>query len=347
MENNVIFTGLIRDEVVFRRSIEEMAKLCDKKKLNKIILSTWDYELSNYPDLRNFLESKKVKILELKEPSDRGNGNIWCQMLSLEKGLNFLSNKKSFVLKTRPDVYINMDFLSYLFGNNKEKLKIINHLPKGDIFKYKIWVPNFELKIPFYLADICFFGYYDDMKKMVNYNEYDSKINKITHIRRFVNPFREKYPEMFNPKKIFSGVETIEIFGKKLKDLNLIIRKPLKFFFWKRAFYKYKKLLEDEQYLEYLGKYYYLVNSHFYVDSLSFKNQVKIREDYQINKRIINNLNFKINFFKKFKTKELEQSFIYDEILLNNFFSKKLNKDLFTKKIFNFAEKFKNSKKVN
>jgi len=39
-------------------------------------------------EMIEFLKKNKVLILASKEPADRGWGNIWCQMKSLEYGLN-------------------------------------------------------------------------------------------------------------------------------------------------------------------------------------------------------------------------------------------------------------------
>ena len=36
--------------------------------------------------------------------------------------------------------------------------EIKKNLPKGNIFKCKVWVPWFEIGKPFFMADECFFG---------------------------------------------------------------------------------------------------------------------------------------------------------------------------------------------
>jgi len=196
-EADVIFTGLVRTPDLFRKSIKEMVRLRKRGFINEIKFSTWLGEVKKYPEVNSFLKKNKIRIIESKEPKIRGSGNIWCQMKALEMGLE-KTDPNRFVLKTRADVYINPIFIEKIIKEKEDLLKITKNLPNGNIFKYKIWVPYFDLKTPFYLADECFFGYRDDLKHLYHYDDSYYKDFDIGggrgHILRFIHPFRKGYP---------------------------------------------------------------------------------------------------------------------------------------------------------
>src|SRR4030042_6977886 len=96
---DVIFCGLVRDIDSFKKTLEDLNLLRKKGLVDKITLSTWIGEVQKTPELSSFLKSQKVSVIESKEPEDRGDGNVWCQMLSLQAGLNTVAKDK-FVLKT-------------------------------------------------------------------------------------------------------------------------------------------------------------------------------------------------------------------------------------------------------
>ena len=160
---DVLFCGLIREDEYFKKTIKELSQLRNEGFVNQVILSTWDYEIDNHKGMRAFLNKYGVVLVEKKEPEDKGYGNIWCQMKSMENGMKIIK-PGSFVLKSRTDVWINLEYMKKLFSD-RERLKIKNNLPGRNIFKFKIWVPWFEITKPFYIADECFFGYYDDVMK--------------------------------------------------------------------------------------------------------------------------------------------------------------------------------------
>ena len=164
---DVVFCGLIREKERFKNSINDLVLLRKQGFVNQIILSTWDYEVKNNPEIVSFLKDNGAIILPNKEPKFRGFGNINCQMKTLEEGLKKV--KSPFVLKTRADIYIDPSFLEHLFKNKEKLLKIKLNLPNGNIFQYKFWIPYFEITKPFYLSDEAYFGYYKDHKLLINY----------------------------------------------------------------------------------------------------------------------------------------------------------------------------------
>ena len=121
---DIIFTGLIRNTELIKKSMMDFIQLRKKAIVSQIIFSTWDYEVKNNPEIVSFLKDNGAIILPNKEPKFRGFGNINCQMKTLEEGLKKV--KSPFVLKTRADIYIDPSFLEHLF-KNKEKLSVTHH----------------------------------------------------------------------------------------------------------------------------------------------------------------------------------------------------------------------------
>ena len=193
---DVVFCGLIREIGMFMKSLNDLVLLRKEGLVNRIIFSTWYGEVQNNPDIYEFFKENNIEIVENESPEERGLASIWCQMKSLEEGLKVV-NERRFVLKTRSDIYLPVSLLRKLFSEKERLLRITKNLPKGNIFKHKIWTHFYELKTAFFMGDSAFFGYRDDLKKLINYdksyeNEYDiSLIDHGEHIMRFIHPFFE------------------------------------------------------------------------------------------------------------------------------------------------------------
>ena len=207
---DILFTGLVRMPEMFKKSILDLLAMRKEGLVNKILFSTWLGEVEKYPDIHKFLDKHDIRIIRSKEPSPRGTKNsptIWCQMKALEIGLKNIE-KNRFALKTRTDVYINPLFLRKLFKEKESLLKITKDLPKGNLFRYKVWIFYYEIKTPFHMGEECFFGDRDDLKNLVNYEssyDIDYKIGGgISHIRRYINPFLRDYPIFFEYLKKYN-----------------------------------------------------------------------------------------------------------------------------------------------
>lgn len=343
---DVIFTGLIREYDLLRKSISEMVLLRDEGLINKIIISTWTGEPQKHPEILLFLKSNKIIILESKEPKDFGDGNIWCQMKSLEEGLG-KSDPNRFILKTRTDVRINPFFLRKLFSSKEKLLKITKNLPKGNIFKYKVWVPWFELTKPFFMGDECFFGHYHDLKLFINYDySYDKKheINPDkSHVRRFIHPFLKDYPILYDSLEKYSKERYFKNTLKKLShDLYVELTKLtfLRKISENNRFNILNKRLNDPRFIELLATYYSILYSHFYIDSWSFPQQVVFREHSEPLFKS-NGEDLEKNFTKE-RVRILYggQIYVYDMNFINSFCEKRLNKTPLTIKFMNSVDKF-------
>ena len=347
---DVVFCGLIRELDSFKKTIEDLTSLRKKWLVAKIILSTWKGEVQKTPDLSSFLKSKKVLVVESEEPIDRGDGNVWCQMKSLEAGLNKVSKDK-FVLKTRTDVYIEPKFLEKLFSEKEKILEILYSLPKGNIFKYKIWAPWFEMTKPFFMGDECFFGYREDLVLLVNYDFSFDKENYLgpdtTHIRRFVYPFLKNYP-VFN--------QYIEKYGNERFLKNFLMKKAYNLYDFLthfmilrnlsevNRFNILKKRLKDDNFLRCLAAYYMILYSHFYIDSSSFPNQILFKGKP---KPILesNSSDLEDNFARKrvLGGEYGGQIYIYDMNFLKSLFKRKMNPTPLFEKLSKIIDELKYS----
>lgn len=324
---DIIFCGLIRRTDLLEKSIKDFNKLRKKGLIDKIILSTWVDEAEKNPEIISFLKKNKVIILAKPQPADPGVGNIWCQMKSFETGLS-KSKKNNFVLRTRTDVYINPEFLEYVFKNKESLLKITYNLPRN-IFKFKVWIPWAELTQPFFIADECFFANHEDSKFLINYNPmYDEKYNlgaEIAHVRRFIEPFLKDYPIFYNALKPSSS-------SKSMKNFFLRFFKPLYIKLWHypliKRFSQYlalrdlNKNLNQKPFIELLSVYYSVLYSHFYIKGNFTPNQV-IYRDYFIPPKISDEEKLEDFFAKKYAGPKGNLIRAFDDDFLDRLFNKR------------------------
>lgn len=366
---DILFTGLIRTPEMFKQTVADLEDLRKEGLVNQILLSTWLGEVEKYPTIQEFLNKHSVKIIRSEEPKPRGtlrSPTIWCQMKALEAGLNNIEKDK-FVLKTRTDVHINPEFLKKLFTEKEKLLKITKDLPYGNIFKYKIWIFYYEIKTPFHMGEECFFGQRDDLKNLINYEEsYDTNYRiggGISHIRRYIHPFLNRYPifetylKSYAKDEFFKSlIEKEKVFFKsqlyaKYYPHNFGLRGFLRKFNFLRKLNKHNKLktltkrLEKEEFLDILAAYYSILYSHFYVDNSSFKDQVKFYGKKSANVDV-DPTDLDKNFSKEkiFASQAGGQIFAYDMNFLNNVCNKKLKKSLASDKLMEAIDRFNQQK---
>lgn len=330
---------------MFEKSLFDFIQMRKEGIIDNIYFSTWKGEIQQCPDVMEFFKKWKIILIEEDEPKDRGEGNIWCQMKSLDQGLEKIP-KDSFVLKTRTDIYINPEFLKKLFENKNRLLKIKDHLPKGDIFHYKVWIPSCDLKTPFYMEDICFFGFHPDMGKLYNYNPYYDNVGmpkSKVHIRRFAEPFLKDYPffrELFKETTSQGLIhETLRKFSNKYLDLRKI--KGLLTLNKLKKETKIKKLLDDKKYIRNLAAYIYILHSHFYIDSTTKKRQIILKQKHE--KQVpLDNFDIKNNFSTEKMTDD--RVMVVNNNILDNIVHKNIKKDKFTIRLLSAIDEFKNLK---
>jgi len=228
-------------------------------------------------------------------------------------------------------------------------LILTQNLPKGNIFKYKVWVPWYELTVPFYLADECFFGLCEDLKHLINYEtKYDTDYNMChgpTHVRRFINPFLNDYPILYQSLDKYNKESKFKTLARKFSRqvFDLERFKTIKTLYKRNKFYLLKKRKKDNNYIECLAVYYSILHSHFYIDGDSFQDQLVFKE--QSSPMPIDDNSIDNNFNeKKERLPYGGRIYGYNQKLLDNIFNKKITETTtFSKKLIEAIDKFNNS----
>ncbi len=312
MRINVLFCGLVRMPELFVKSINDLVVLKRQGLIDTIAYSTWNTEIDKYNGLREFLIKSGIKLIESIEPQFQGS-SIFHQMISFESGLqNFADD--SYVLKTRPDVYIKTEFIRML-ASDENFLDIPNTGP-GVIFKKKIWIPWFEITKPFYMGDEAFFGLNEDMKNLVNYDvSYDIKYKSdagIGHIRRYIHPFLKDYPSL--QEYLGCGVKTGHNTDRRFDIL--------------------RRNMQSDHYWEHLALYYLIVNKHFRISSDYVPQQIQFRL-WSNPKITIDEDKFDENFtIEKSWNNERGQIYAYNERWLKSLLGRKIGNGKYLANIY-------------
>lgn len=356
---DIVFTGLIREYDTFKKSLCDLDKLRKKGLVHNIILSTWIGETAKHPDILEFMDSLNIKIIESKEPEVNLNSPyyknkdfIWHQMKALDVGLANIESKK-FVLKTRSDVYIQPDFIEKLAKEKENLLKIEKNLPNGNIFKYKVWVPWFELTKPFFMADECFFGLKEDLEKLYNYNkDYFEKYDlgpDVHHVMRYINPFLEKYPIFYSSLEKFRKDRSLKNYVKR--NYPVMFEKLKKYNFLKKASEKSRfnilnSRLNNQEYVNLLAAYYSVLYSHFYINLTSFKDQIIFRDFYKGELPISDSKIAEKNFGKeKVRFQNSGMIYFYEMNFIRSAVNKNLENTELANKIYIGLDNFNSSSK--
>lgn len=295
-KTDYIFCGLPRNPERWVYSLELLSKLRDEGLIENVVFSTW---INESKSVKHLIDKYKVILIEDKQPLDDVLGNTWHQMKSQENGMK-LCNKNNFIFKGRTDAYCGERLLRTLFENPQKFLK---KKSSDKIFKCRIWVPWLEITCPFYMADECIYGFYDDMSKLVHFDRsYDHLWSP--HVIRFIHNFRKEYPHL--DKYIRNESANQE------QHLNLGEKKIEKFM----------EKFEDER-LYYLASYYVVIYKYFRIftikEQMRFKNYSdkhdKIDED-----KFISNINA-----ENYRIRGLWHSFlIYDDKWIKNVVENKI-----------------------
>lgn len=314
----VIFTGLVRDQELFVKSIKDLVKFRHENMVDEIIFSTWIGEIDKYDGLRHALAVYDCHLVE-GEPPPGSPGNIWHQMKSLYLGLELIKDN-SYCLKTRADLFIKPEFIRKLISD-KDYLNISLQDDYNPIFEKKVWIPYFEITKPFYMADECFFGRTIDIKKLVNLDaSYDVLYNidcGITHIRRFIHPFVQKMPflKQYLKYAAYSGHST-----------------PFRFEILQHN-------LESSFYLRCLAIYYRILHTHFRVESDYTPEQFSFRHEC-INPTVsLNEKEFRSNFApEKSWNPKGGHIYAYNEAWLDNLFNRNMHSDDSLSKLYKYLD---------
>lgn len=190
IETNIVLTGLVRDESKLINKLNQFQNWQQRGLVSGVYISTWIGEIDKYPGLRNKLMAYDLTLLELEEPKlVLKGGHQLHQMLTLHYGLEAITNKESYVLKTRVDLADNIEAMTWEFGNG---------LPESEDFlnigiEKKILVEYSQLLFPFLMGDAQFFGKLKDLRLLVNLSTEMELLYSRLAVEQtfFFNPFRE------------------------------------------------------------------------------------------------------------------------------------------------------------
>ncbi|MEM7228995.1 MAG: hypothetical protein AAF432_09290 [Planctomycetota bacterium] len=259
MRRYTLFTGLPRELDRWADSLRDCASFSADGLLDDVLLVTWSGALDESPDAQALVERHGVIVTEIRDVDDPGDGNLWRQMRCMQVGLD-LMEPDDVVVKTRTDLYIDADLLRHRIEAASAS-DVTSPVQGVRAFTQRIWVPWFEITKPFYLADECMVGLARDLQAITHEDHrYDDEsidpgVGR-AHIRRFIHPFRDIDPR----------VDAVLTFGsddRLVKD---------------DRFEVLADRLQDEMYLDVLGLYYAIVQTHFRIGAEPATDRIDFRE---------------------------------------------------------------------
>ena len=309
---SVLFTGLIRDESLFYKSVNLVLNMQKKSVVRDVHAVLWSDELKKHPDACKYLEDNFVKVsfvdsIEQDYLFEAQGGNGIKQLYSIKSGLESFLDEE-FVLKTRFDI---------LFSERKFKGIVNTYLKSCEVSsnseKYKILSPGASVVRPFSFIDWYYLGNVKELKKNLNI-DYESlrkifyRYNKIglrtslgAGMWQFVNGFLEE-------NNVVSEYIFLAPFFEK--------RSP---FFKKTMSWAYG----NENFLKLVAFYWKVIDQRFIIDQPSgvlFYSKGKVMDNlFYSKKNSIDYFSLSKNIIKKkYFRKKILNTYMYDFSLMNN-----------------------------
>jgi hypothetical protein len=162
----VVIVGLVRDEAMFDRSLAGYARLVAAGLVERIVVSTWTEELEERPGLVALCRKYGCQVVASPDPGIRLvpglTSSLAPQSIGLRQALGCIPDD-GMVLKTRPDLVFDQDFLGRLLI--RAQGPEFDAAP-GSPLKKRIWVPWADFLFPFFIADECFLGRCGDLRRL-------------------------------------------------------------------------------------------------------------------------------------------------------------------------------------
>lgn len=158
MKRVVLFTGQIRDTergALLLRTIEAYRDSHQPT----ILLSTWQDEVSRWPDFQAVLKAADVRIVVQEEPGPRARGHLLHQVLAIDAGLA-QCDLNAYVLKTRTDLGSVADVHAFFRSDPPDPAT--GRSP----FNARVATRGFFAAQPFFLNDISFAGIANDLRRL-------------------------------------------------------------------------------------------------------------------------------------------------------------------------------------
>lgn len=242
----IIIQGpIIKKNNLTQNVIKQFQKITCLK--NKVLLSTWEEDLSQKKDQKIFNEITDV-IIKNKKPEFCGPNNVNLQIISTANGIKYFDQKKfDYILKVRTDqIYYSENILNFLenlvdyFPKNKDKLirvkirnKIITCQPKSkEIFSINdqlMFASVNDLKNYWNLDSIFL------KKNFLNKNHIDTKIFQKYGIKSYLNI---KFLKRINYKFIYNKISYLN----SLNDIFCLVDLSFLNRYWSK--YPFERHLE-------------------------------------------------------------------------------------------------------
>ena len=217
----VLICGLIRNEAAMLEKLATLRAWREAGHIQGVVFSTWLGEIGRFPKVKSAFEGGEFDLVELQPPMLKTQGYTVHQSKTLFYGLHAVP-EGSFVLKLRPDIgSLTEAILNSLFDTS---IDLYHSSDWPDIFKYKILIAQNFLSVPYYMNDIIFYGFRDDLLKLANFDlstEFVC-INTAPEQFFFRGPFSGVFPQIdaylqLYPHLIFDDAE------KSLKRQDILL----------------------------------------------------------------------------------------------------------------------------
>jgi len=205
---DAIVTGFVKSPALLRRSLAPLLQLKQEGVLRSIACVTWDTgEIDPY--VAPLAEMPEVSLVRVPQPAVQGTGNqrgVVYQARNLDAALSQIAGEDPLVLKLRPDLVVNVDFLRGKIANFDTLCAVPDaqsalgvKMPKP-VLHSKIWIPWADSNQPFFYEDAMFLGRKKDLRKLITpLSREDMDIlgdplcGQFAHVVRYARIFVSRY----------------------------------------------------------------------------------------------------------------------------------------------------------
>ncbi len=183
--NVILITGQNKKPILFKKNIDLFLKLNIP-----VVYVTWTNEI-----IPPYVKTEGSILLYQIPPVKKTYGNMLAQKTTFQYGLQKIkelfgdNSDNLFILKTRPDVYINESMLDYIFHLNM----VTNDDGANGNLSHKIWIPWAHVIKPLYLPDESFYSHVSVLERLIV-----SDIYLFENEQKGTTPFRWYFPLVQN-----------------------------------------------------------------------------------------------------------------------------------------------------
>jgi hypothetical protein len=205
-----IVTGFTKSDTLLRRSFAPLRNLKRRGVLQRIVYVTWDR-----PDIDLHVEAAQampdVELVRMKQPDLSGprlQAGVAYQIENLGAALALIPQDDALIVKTRPDLIIDEDFLgTKIAGFNalcapSDLAHTFGVAMPPSPFAAKLWIPWADANLPLHYEDAAFIGLKCDVAKLADSGalaRMDSSLLSgkpygwFAHVARYARVFSQGY----------------------------------------------------------------------------------------------------------------------------------------------------------